>query len=169
MAEMVTGQFYRVMFWGRSDANREIVQTEFLMIGTSPDDVRMRFPYVVDLSEFSRYRLDYVVKEPGRSYILSTKVEVCNPDEPDENIKRPSGTQAIYNTPPQPSSARKFSVIARTTCFASDTKHAEKKLVARIASRTENVTIECDELPVSDGFAKPKDVSVFKRASFVRG
>lgn len=168
MTEMVHGQMYRLMVTGFSKDNAEVTKTEYLMVGASIEDIKSKFSYVVDVSDFSRYRFDYVVKEPGRVLVLSTKIERQNNISEDATIRRDSGTAGVWQEVSQ-DIGRKYSVRATTVCFAKDEKHAKKKLSARLLGGSELVTVVTEEVFAGDGYAKPKDVSMFQKASFVRG
>ncbi len=170
MAEMVTGQLYRVMLTGVCDLTGDTRKTEYLMVGASVGDIQSRFSYVVDVSEYSRWRLDYVTKEPERAHVLWTKVERSAPNPEDITIKREFGSQGFWqeilgHTPDR----HKFEVVARTVLFAKNANQATKKLAERLNEGSDHVKIVVEELPTNDGFAKPKDMSVFPRATFVRG
>ncbi len=167
MNEMVLGQMYRVAFTGFSKDNQEVTKTEYLMIGSSIEDIKLKFSYVVDVSDFSRYKFDYVVKEPDRVHILWTKIERTNPAQEDATIQRESGTVGIWQKVEK--NGKKYTVRASTTCFAKSEKHALKKLSTRILGGSETVILSAEEIFSGDGYAKPKDSSMFTSASFVRG
>ena len=166
---MAQGQLYRVMITGFSKDNSEITKTEYLMVGLSIDDIKLKFPYVVDVSDFSRYRFEYVVKEPGRCHVLMTKIERKNCNQEDETIVREGGTAGIFQNVVNSPEDKKFCVLAKTVCFAKTEKHAIKKLGQRLFGGSESVIVSAEELAKDDGFAKPRDVSMFPVASFVRG
>ena len=169
MSEMVFGQLYRLGFTGFSSANMEVKKVEYLVVGTSIDDVKTRFPYLVDLSEFDRYRIEYCAKEPSRAFVLSTKLEKTTENKPDVVVERAFGTDAFWQNVKNDNKAKKYSVVARTTCFAFSEKSAKNKLSERIKSLSDHVEVVCEELFGGDGFAKPKDMSMFTKATFVRG
>jgi hypothetical protein len=143
--------------------------TEFLIVGGSPDDIRLRFPYLIDLADFERYRLDYIVKEPSRAFTLKTKSERLNASNPDQAIKREDGTLGIFQHVKNDPDAHRYLVHAETTCYAKNEKSAVKKLASRIQSGSENLRISVEEVAANSGFAMPRDQSVFMSASFVRG
>lgn len=169
MAEMVTGQHYRVMLKTVSKDGTERRKTEYLIIGSSADDVRGRFPYLVDLSDFDRYQIDYVVKDPDKAHVLWSKLEKADPQAPDINIEREFGTEGFWQQVQGVSGGKKWSVVARTVCFAKTHAAAAKKLSTRLREGSDHVDVVCEEVGVSDGFAKAKDMSVFPQATFVRG
>ncbi len=173
MTQMVFGQLYRVGFTGFSDNNTETTKIDYLIVGNSVEDIKNRLPYLIDVAEFDRYRIDYCVKEPSRAFVLSTKLEKSKENKPDVIIAREFGSdafwQSISTTKPGKEAAKKYEIVARTTAFAYSEKAARKKLSERLASMSEHVEVVCEELFAGDGFAKAKDVSMFKAASFVRG
>jgi len=170
MTEMVTGQLYRIGFTGFSEGNMEITKIEYLVVGASIDDVKTRLPYLIDIAEFDRYRIDYCAKEPSRAFVLSTKLEHTTENKPDVIIDRPFGSDAFWqNIAGKKDAAKKYQVFARTTAYAYSEKAARKKLSERLSQSSEHVEVVCEEIFGGDGYAKPKDQSVFTRASFVRG
>lgn len=54
-------------------------------------------------------------------------------------------------------------------CFARNEKAARAKLTERIASNSDHVKVDIEEVAAFNGFAMPKDTSIFKQADFVRG
>lgn len=169
MNQMVMGQHYRVSMKSVSKDGTERRTTEYLVIGSSCEDVKGRFPYIVDLSEFSRYNIEYIVKDPDRVHVLRSKLEISDPNAPDINIEREFGTQGFWQQVSGASNSKKWSVVAKTVCFAKNPRAAASKLALRISEGSGHVDVVTEELALDDGFAKPKDMSVFHRASFVRG
>lgn len=163
------GQHYRVLLKTVAKDGTERRTTEYLAVGTSCEDVRGRFPYIVDLSEFDRYNIEYVVKDPERAHVLRSKLEKAEANKPDINIEREFGTQGFWQQVVSTPNGKKWSVVAKTTCFAKTPAAAAKKLAARINEGSDHVEVVTEELSLDDGFAKPKDMSVFNRATFVRG
>lgn len=165
-SEMVTGQIYRVGFTGRME--NEIATVECLMVATSVDDAKTRFPWSIDLSDYKSYRLDYVAKEPGRVCIIKTKIERQSQEQADATIERPEGSQSVWQKL-QMHDGRRWQVTAQTTCYAKSEKSAQKKLAERILGGSENVKCVAEEMAVASGFAAARDVSMFECATFVRG
>lgn len=164
--EMVTGQIYRLGFTGRMEG--EIATVECLMVATSVDDAKTRFPWALDLGEYSSYRIDYVAKEPGRACIVKTKIERVNQEKPDASIERNDGSQSVWQKL-LPNSGKKWQVTAQTTCFAKNPMAAQKKLAERILGGSESVKCVAEEMSTSSGFAVARDTSMYERATFVRG
>lgn len=164
---IVHGQLYRVGITGRT-ANEKI-EEEIVFVATSSEDVRARFPWVYDLSGFVWYRIDWIAKEPGRHLSLRIKTEPIDPADPDANIERQDGTQAVFQRVYVESTGTRYECVARSILYAKDAAHAKKKLASRIDSGSESVSYAIDALPASSPYAAPRDVSVFKRAHFVRG
>lgn len=169
MAEMVTGQHYRVMLKTVSTDGKERRRTEYLIIGSSAEDVRARFPYLVDLSDFGRYQIDYVVKDPDRAHVLWSKLERNDASPADINIEREFGTEGFWQQVRGHGGGKRWSVVAKTVCYAKNHGAATKKLSMRLMEGSDHVDVVCEEMGMSDGFANPKDMSVFPRATFVRG
>ena len=163
---MVQGQLYRVGYTGRSEG--EIWTIECLIVAASADDARTRFPYIVDLSEFSSYRVDYIAKEPGRAYQTRAKVERSPVDSPDAVIKRPEGSASMWQQVAAMES-KKWEVYARTTCFAKNPIDAQRKLSQRLSGGSERVECVASELAPQSGYAEARDMSMFGKASFVQG
>jgi hypothetical protein len=90
------------------------------------------------------------------------------PEDPDIVIDRPEGTQSVWQNVPNADGPR-FLVHATTTCFAKNEDHARRKLIDRLSGGSERVTWSAEQLGDPSGYATARDVSVFKRASFVRG
>ncbi|PZQ77971.1 MAG: hypothetical protein DI563_02095 [Variovorax paradoxus] len=164
--EMVQGQFYRVGMTGRTET--ETTTIDCLVIATSVDDCRMRFPYLFDVSDFLFYRIDFIVKEPVKVYVVRSKVERSAPSSPDAVIERDAGSESIWQRVGITDS-KKWEVHAKTTCFAKDQQHAVKKLSERLLGGSERVVCVAEEVSGASGFAKAKDMSVFPKATFVRG
>jgi hypothetical protein len=164
--QLIQGQFYRIGYTGRNDA--EIATVDCLVIASSIEDAKSRFPYIVDLSEYTSYRIDYVVKEPGRSYQVRMKIERSPIEHPDACIKRNEGSQSVWQKL-DAINGKKWEVYARTTCFAKSPIHAQRKLAERLSGGSERVECVATEVAASSGFATAKDMSMFDRASFVRG
>lgn len=96
MTEMVFGQLYRVGFTGFSENNMETTKTDYLIVGNGVEDVKNRLPYLIDVSEFDRYRIDYCAKEPSRAFVLSTKLEKTTENKPDVVVAREFGSDAFW-------------------------------------------------------------------------
>lgn len=164
--EMISGQLYRVGYTGRSDD--EVSTVECLMVAASAEDAKTRFPYVVDLSEFASYRIDYVAKEPGRTYVTRLKTERVQVSDPDAVVRRSEGSQMVWQAAPS-NDGRKWDVFAKTTCYAKNEKDAQRKLSIRLQGGSERVEVVVSEVATASGFAVARDVSMYERASFVRG
>ena len=54
-----------------------------------------------------------------------------------------------------------------TACFASNAEHAKKKFKRRAMESEELLQFSVEEVPVSDGLARAKDVSIFPKASLI--
>lgn len=164
--EMICGQLYRVGFTGRGDGETSTV--ECLIVATSVEDAKLRFPYTVDLSEYASYRLDYVAKEPGRAYIIRLKTERVSQDSPDAVISRQEGSQSVWNKVGQ-IDGRKYQVNAQVTLYAKSERIAQRKLGERLIAGNETVKCVVEEVSAPSGYAVARDVSMYERASFVRG
>ncbi len=164
--EILAGQLYRVGYTGRS--SEEVATVECIMVAASADDAKTRFPYVVDLSDFDSYRIDYVAKEPGRVYVASIRTERVGESSPDAVIKRSEGSQSVWQRA-SIGDGRKWEVHAKTTCFAKNEKDAQRKLALRLQGGSERVQVAASEIAVHSGFATARDTSMFEHASFVRG
>jgi len=170
LAEMVTGQLYRVGLTCMAPHQRGTV--ELLIVASSVDDAKAKVPWVFDLSDWTEYRVDYTAKEPGRCYVIKLTHKRAPENEPDVNVKRDqgsqgSGSQGFQQTPPP--QGKKWSVVARTTCYAKDGDHAVKKLAQRVSGGSDFVQWAAEEVANASGFATAKDMSMFPRAHFVRG
>lgn len=168
---IVQGQIYRVQITGhkREEERTLVTKNEYAIIGNSTDDVRLKFAYVVDVSAFDHYRIDFVVREPDRCCLLRHSYEWVSHESPDAVIQRAEGTDTVWQKPVIDSAARKFLIHARTTCYASDEKHARKKLKKRVVDNEELIEFAIEELCVADGFAHAKDTSMFPRAHVIGG
>lgn len=166
MKEMVMGQFYRIALTGVHDD--ETTTTECLVIATSEDDARLRIPYAYDLSDFSRYRVDWVLKEPSRAFVIRSTTNRAPKEQPAAVIKRIDGSQDIWQNV-RTLDRKKWQVYARTVVFAKDEKQAQKKLAERLEGNNESVQWSAEEISAGSAFAQAKDVSMFRRAHFVRG
>lgn len=167
MAEMVQGQLYRVGM--TCIAPNERCEVELLVVAANNEDAKAKLPWVYDLSDFSSYRVDFTVKEPGRCAVLKQAFKRTPENEPDINVQRPDGTQPHFQKVPSEVVGKKWSVIARTVCYAKDGHSAVKKLSKRIESGSDFVQWASEELAESSPYATARDTSVFPAASFVRG
>lgn len=166
LTQMTTGQLYRVGL--TCIAAHERCELELLIVASSNDEAKAKLPWVYDFSGFSSYRVDWTVKEPGKCVVIKTKFTRTPENEPDANIKRLDGSQALFQKSPI-AAAKKYQVAAATTLYAKSPEHAIKKLNERISGGSEFVKVTCEELHASSGFAVARDQSVFPRASMVRG
>lgn len=164
---IVHGQLYRVGITGRTADEK--IEEEIVFVATSTDDVRARFPWAYDLSGFVWYRIDWIAKEPGRHLSLRIKTERLDDADPDANIERQDGTQAVFQRVHVDGSGVRYECVARAVLYAKDSAHAKKKLASRIDSGSDSVSYAIEALPQPSPYASPRDVSVFKRAHFVRG
>jgi len=166
VAEMITGQLYRVGL--TCIAAHERCTVELLLIAANNEDAKARVPWVYDLSDFSSYRIDFTAKEPGRCSVLKQTYKRTPETEPDANVLRDEGSQGFFTKPPS-EAGKKWSVVARTVCYAKDGAHAAKKLAQRIDGGSDMVQWVSEELHASSPFATARDTSMFPKATFVRG
>lgn len=166
MTQMTTGQLYRVGL--TCIAAHERCEMELLVVAANNDEAKAKLPWVYDFSGFTSYRVDWTVKEPERCVVIKTKYTRTPENEPDANLKREEGSQAMFQRAPIAAS-KKYQVVATTVCYAKAPDHAIKKLNERISGGSEFVKVMCEELHVASGFAVARDQSVFPRASIVRG
>ncbi len=170
MSNQIAGQLYRVFVLVRSESRRERGEVEYICVGASEDDVRDRFKWIADLSDWDGFEIRAVAKEPQRSVMLRMRSTKTPESQPDAVIERDGGSEAVYqNSLTTPIPGKKYRVSGVTTCFARSEGVARRKLAERILEGSDHVTIEAEEVSAGSGFAMPKDTSVFRRASFVRG
>lgn len=163
---MITGQLYRVGV--TCMAAHERCTMELLLVASSNEDAKARLPWVYDFVGWQGYRIDWTAKEPGRCVALKTKFERTPENEPDAAIARPDGTQAMFQKVPVAAS-KKYEAKAQTVLYAKSPEHARKKLAERIDGGSEFVRYSIEELAEVSAYAVARDVSVFPRATFVRG
>lgn len=163
---MLAGQLYRVGVTCVSPHER--CAMELLMVAASNDDAKDRLPWVYDFSGWASYRVDWTVKEPSRCVALKTKFERTPENEPDASVKRPEGTQPMFQKAP-PSGGKRYQASAQAVLYAKNPDHARRKLAERIDGGSESVRYNIEELPEASAYAAARDVSVFTRATFVRG
>lgn len=163
------GQIYRVGLTGvtREPQRTLITKNELAIIGLSAEDVRLKFTYVVDVSMFDEYRLDFVVREPERACLIRHHAEWVAHDSPDAVLKRDRQTEGVFQKVSVAEKARKFVVHAVTTLFAADEQHAKKKMKKRTAENEELIEFLVEEVAVKDGYASAKDTSVFPLATVI--
>ncbi|EXI76516.1 MAG TPA: hypothetical protein PK440_00655 [Candidatus Accumulibacter phosphatis] len=166
---VVQGQIYRVMVTGKAMApdGLIIIRNEYAVIGTSADEVRAKLTYVIDVSEYCEYLVDYVVKESGRACLLRHHAELVRQEAPDAVIRRKNGSDAVWQKTVVNPSDRRFVVHCATACFASNAEHAKKKFKRRARESEELLQFSIEEVPVSDGLARAKDVSIFPKARLI--
>ena len=166
MAEMIQGQLYRVQVTSvRAD---ETYHTDYLIVGNGTDDINLRFQYIVDVSGFDRYKITSIAKE-AKAYVLREKLEKLKPNAPDITIDREFGSASFWQVVAGKPDSKKFEVTAQTTVYAKDCKHAIKKLSERLAAGSEHVIAVAEEVATASGFSVAKDMSMYPKASFVRG
>ena len=164
--QMICGQLYRVGITCRNA--HEICTMELLLVADNNEDAKQRLPWIYDFGGWAGYRVDWTVKEPTRCVVLKTKFERTPENEPDQNVKRESGTQALFQRIPV-AGGKKYEVKAQTVLYAKSPDKARQKLAERISGGSEFVKFQIEELADASGYAVARDVSVFPRASFVRG
>lgn len=162
----MSGQLYRVGVTCISPHERCLM--ELILVASDNDDAKIRLPYVYDFSEWQSYRVDWTVKEPSRCVAIKTRFQRTPENEPDKSIERVDGSQGIFQAV-KLKEGKKYDVKAATVLFAKSPEHARKKLAERINGGSEFVMFSIDEMAEASGFATAKDVSMFNRASFVRG
>jgi hypothetical protein len=163
---MVTGQLYRVGVTCISPNER--CTMELLLVAASNEDAKARLPWLYDFVGWTSYRVDWTVKEPGRCVALKTKFERTPENEPDASIARPEGTQAMFQKVAV-AAGKKYEVKAQTVLYAKSPDHARRKLAERVDGGSEFVRYSIEELAEASAYAVARDVSVFPRATFVRG
>lgn len=163
---MIAGQLYRVGV--TCIGQHERCAMELVLVADSNDDAKMRLPWVYDFSEWTSYRVDWTVKEPSRCIAVRMKFERTPENEPDANIKREDGTAGVFQQAPKPS-VKKYDVKATSVLYAKNPDHARRKLAERIDGGSEFVRFQIEEIAAASGYAAARDVSVFPRASIVRG
>lgn len=170
MSVQIAGQMFRVFVAVRSEERRERGEAEFLCVGATEEDVRQRFKWISDLSEWDGFEIKAIAKEPQRSVMLRMRSIKTPESHPDAVIDRDGSSESIYQGRlARPIPGKKYRVSGATTCFARDEGVARRKLAERILQGSEHVSIDVEEVSAGSGFAAPKDMSVYRRASFVRG
>lgn len=165
---IAVGSMYRVAFTGKrvEPECTYVADDVVLLVAMNEEDALLKFPWVVDLSEFGEYQITSCDKQSGRVITLSHKERRVPHEEPDANIKRETGTdpvwQKVFGEP-----KHKYVCIASTTCYAKNMVHAEEKLRKRLADGVESVKYQIEEVAIDSGFAMPKDQSVFTRAHII--
>jgi len=155
---IVTGQIYRVQLTSKN---------EYAVVGTSVEDVRLKFTFVVDVSAFDRYRIDSVAKESDRCCLLRHASEWVESQVPDGVINRLDGTASVFQKVEIDSTAKKYSVYAKTICFANDEKQAIRKFRRRTEDDDKLIEFSVEELFAGDGLAHARDISMFPTAKII--
>lgn len=166
MAEMTIGQMFRIGL--TCLAEHERCELELVLVANSAEDAKTKLPWVFDFSDWSSYRIDWTVKEPGRCRVLKQKFERIPENEPDSVIKRDDGSQAMFQRVGE-QGGKKYEIKAQTVLYAKSPDAAKKKIASRILGGSELINYQIEEVAAPSSYATARDVSVFKRASFVRG
>jgi hypothetical protein len=164
---MCLGQLYRVdvTTHTRDGDNMIVCDQQIIMIGLNEQDVSDKFKWVVAMDADS-YRINGITKEAHRYLVTSSKEKTVRPTDSDAVIERRQETQNLWQKIGK-APGRKFTVTASTVCFAYDDSHARQKLARRVDQQSDTVEYSVEELYVGDGYAKPRDVSVFPRAHII--
>lgn len=163
---MLSGQLYRVGV--TCIGQHERCTMELIMVASSSDDAKARLPWVFDFGGWISYRVDWTLKEQDRCIAVKSKYERTPENEPDASIKRIDGTQSIFQKVTQ-NPGKRYEVNASAVFYAKNPEHARKKIAERINGGSDSVRFSIEELAEASPFATARDVSVFKRAHFVRG
>jgi hypothetical protein len=164
------GNMYRIRYTGK---RRETDQTyvadeEIVLVAVNDEDAFAKFPWVVDLAEFDEYAITSCEKQKGRCITVSHKERYVPHEEPDKNIKRELGTdqvwQRVFGDVDQ---THKYVVVASTTCYAKNMLAAEEKMRRRLADGSATVRYTTEEVFSGDGFAKPKDQTIYPQARII--
>ena len=165
---IAVGSMYRVAFTGkrREREHTYVADDVVLLVAINEEDAVLKFPWVVDLSEFDEYQITSCDKQSGRVVTLSHKEKHVPHENPDVNIKRETSTepvwQKVFGEP-----KHKYVCIASITCFAKNMVAAEDKLRKRLADGVDSVKYQVEEVAIDTGFAMPKDQSVFTKAHII--
>ena len=164
--EVISGQLYRVGV--TSIAPHERCCMDLLVVASSAQDAKDRLPWIQDLSEWTSYRIDSVAKEPQRCVVLKMKFERVPENEPDASIERREGSQPVFQRVSEPT-GDKYRVTAHSVLYAKNPDHAKRKLAQRIEGGSEFVKFQVEAVAAPSAYATARDVSMFPRASIVRG
>jgi hypothetical protein len=153
------------------------------VVGGEAADIERKLNWIFDIAKYSEFSISNIEKVREKVHTISTVItQEKAPAGPlvkrDENVKEmPQAKQSIEEYDP-----RLYAVGIATTMLAKDEEHALRKvghaLINRIkttkshsgATLSEDSTVTVEQIPMSTGHAKPRDVSGEKnRAHFVRG
>jgi hypothetical protein len=179
----VIGMLYIVDVSMSDKGGLKRVRQKLLLVGCEEADIERKIKWIIDGTKYNSFTIKSIVKVREKVHVLSTvykeAAEVTTP-----TINRDGGTQVV----PQGKTITKkyepklFSVGLATTMIGEDEKHALRKignaLIASAsdvkshsaASLSEGSTLVIEEIALSSGYSKGKDVSAeINNATFVRG
>jgi len=164
-------------------STRETAKHKLLLVGCEAEDIERKMKWIFDTGNVS-LMIKGAEKVREKVHFLST---IITKDESADSpvIMRDENSQTITQFSPQLTEAydpKLFAVGIVTTMLAKDSDHALRKVATALMNRAtvgkshtgaslhDDSTINVEEIPKSNGYASPRDVSSeVNKAHMVRG
>ena len=162
---------------------RETVKHRLLLVGCEHADIERKVRWMFDVTEYKEMSITGIEKIREKVHFLTTVVTQAGAPA-EVSIARDEGTQQVpqQKTTIEQYDPRLFAVGISTTMVAKDAEHALRKVGHALvsyategkshsgASLSEDSTVVIEEVPRSNGYAMPRDVShEVNRAHVMRG
>lgn len=169
--EWLLGQLFVVTVRMVRIDSGEIVRHKLLMVGCESSDIERKLRWVFDCTQYKEFTVKDVEKVREKVHILNTTVE--QPAEqigPVIQVGERSQVVAQQQTLIEQYKPKLYAIGIVTTMLGSDEQHALRKVGRAIidhattdvstagAHLSEDSTISVEEVPLSSGFAKPRNV-----------
>ncbi len=179
----ILGMLYIVEVQLFSKKTGEKIRHKLLIVGGEQSDIERKLSWVFDAKKYEGITIRGIEKVREKVHFLSTSItQIGESFEPivstDEGSKVASGVP----THTEPYDPLMFAIGLSTTMLAKDPEHALRKLGHALISRASegkshagaklsaDSTLAVEQIPMSSGYAKPRDVSnESNQATFVRG
>lgn len=161
----------------------EKIKKKLLLVGCEAADIERKLRWVFDSASYDEFSVSRIEKVREKVHVISTVYEqIDGPTGP--IIKRREGAAEIDQARlcREQYDPKKYAVGITTTVVAKDEQHALRKVGNAIltsatdgkahsgGSLSEDATVVVEEIPLSSGYAMPRDVSnESNRAHLVRG
>ena len=165
------------------ERTRETVKHRLLLVGCEHADIERKIRWMFDVTEYREMSITGIEKVREKVHFLSSIVTQAGAPA-EVSIARDEGTRPVpqQNGSIESYDPKLFAVGITTTMLAKDSEHALRKvghaLVSHAtegkshsgASLSDDSTVVVEEVPRSNGYAMPRDVShEVNRAHVMRG
>jgi hypothetical protein len=161
----------------------EKIKKKLLVVGCEAADIERKLRWVFDSASYDEFSVSNVEKVREKVHVISTVYTQTNAIE-EPIIKRKEGTVEAPQAKlcQEKYDPKNYAVGITTTMVAKDEQHALRKVANALlvsatdgiahsaSSLSEDATVVIEQIPLSSGYAMPRDVSSeVNRAHFVRG